>query len=52
MRTRFWKSRIPRRPSVWWYVIGRKMFESQFDSIKNMWGVGRYNEDRDWKINE
>lgn len=42
MTRSFWKSRIPHRPLVWWYVQGRKMFGKEFPSIKRMWGCGRY----------
>ena len=37
------KHRIPRRPTVWWYVQGRKMFDRHYSpAIRAMWGCGRY----------
>lgn len=40
---RFWKYRIPYRPSVYWYVMGRRMCDRRYSrAIRNGWRCGLY----------
>jgi hypothetical protein len=35
--------RIDRKPNVWWYVQGRKLFDTRYSTaIRRMWGCGNY----------
>jgi hypothetical protein len=41
-RSKFWQHRVPRRPLVWWYVMGRKNFEFTFGARRRAWQCGDY----------